>query len=178
MEHEVNCDCAGCAAAPEAFDVSPNPAIMALRSVALAAATAAGALGLARSGNKKLIGWWLAAWGMFLTLPRYLICASCSGYGKMCYSYYLGRYTSMIFPKREKPVPMYSLFIEGACLSSIFLAPALAMKDDRKNLLTYLILSDLMLAGQFFHACRYCGTHADDDFKKHCPSFRFWNQFR
>ncbi len=96
----------------------------------------------------------------------------------MCYSYYLGKYTSMIFPKREKPVPQIGLGMEVLSLSTIFWAPALAMRKDRKSLLTYLVLMDLVLAGQFFHACRYCGTHADDEFKKVCPAYNIWNKTR
>ncbi len=175
MTHGSGCDCAECIAA---FEVKPNPAIMALRFLTFAATTAAGAAGLIRGGNKKLMAAWLAGWALFLTIPRYLICASCSGYGKMCYSFYLGKYTSMILPRREKEVPMIGLGLEVLSLSTISLMPVLAMRKDRKNLITYLILNDLLLAGQFFHACRYCGTHAEDDFKKFCPNYRFWSNFK
>lgn len=168
----------GCDACPEAFDVNPNPFIMALRFLTFGAGLAVAGAGFIRNGKKKGLLAWLGGWGLFLTIPRYLICASCSGYGKMCYSFYLGKYTSMIFPKREKEVPMIGLGMEVVSLSTIFWAPALAMRKDRKNLMLYLILMDMVLAGQFFHACRYCGTHADDEFKKVCPGHRFWKNFR
>jgi hypothetical protein len=175
MSHGSGCDCAECTTA---FEVKPNPIIMALRFATFAVTNIFGAVGLVRSGNKKLMAAWLAGWGLFLTVPRYLICASCSGYGKMCYSFYLGKYTSKVFPKREKEVPHAGLVLEGLALSTMSMVPALAMRSDRKSLMTYLILQDLVLAQQFFHACRYCGTHSEDEFKKFCPNYRFWNNFK
>jgi hypothetical protein len=168
----------GCDACPEAFDVSPNPLIMALRFLVFGVDLIVAGAGLVRNGKKKELLAWLGGWGLFLTIPRYLICASCSGYGKMCYTYYLGKYTSMIFPKREKEVPMIGLGLEIVALSTMSLAPAFGLRKDRKALLAHLALTDLVLAGQFFHACRYCGTHADDNFKKFCPGHRFWRNFR
>jgi hypothetical protein len=170
-------DVSDCDVCPE-NDVHPNPFIMAVRFLVFGAATIFGAMQMIKGGKKKELLAWLGGWGLFLTIPRYLICASCSGYGKMCYSYYIGKYTSMIFPKREKDVPMSGFALEVLSLSAITFAPALAMREDRKKLMTYLILMDLVMAGQFFHACRYCGTHAEDEFKMHCPNHRFWRSFR
>ncbi len=151
---------------------------MALRFLAFGAGALVALVGLIKGGRKKELLAWLGGWGLFLTLPRYLICASCSGYGKMCHSYYLGKYTSMILPKREKPVPLYALGLEGLALSTIFWAPAIGLRKDRKSLVAYLAMMQLVLAGQFLHACRYCGTCADDEFKKFCPAHQFWRQFR
>jgi hypothetical protein len=170
------CGCAACAEG--AFDVQPNHLIMALRFLAFGAGALVALVGLIKGGRKKELLAWLGGWGLFLTLPRYLICASCTGYGKMCYSYYLGKYTSMILPKREKPVPLYGLGLEGLALSTIFWAPAIGLRKDRKSLMAYLAMMQLVLVGQFLHACRYCGTHSDDEFKKFCPNHQFWRKFR
>lgn len=170
------CGCAVCAEG--AFDEPPNPLVMALRFAALGAGVAVAGAGLIREKRKKELLAWLGGWGLFLTWPRYLICAGCSGYGKLCHSYYLGRYTSMILPRREKPVPLYGLGLEGLALSTIFWAPAVGLRKNFKFLAAYLALMQLVLAGQFLHACRYCGTHSEDQFKKFCPNHQFWRRYR
>ena len=168
----------GCAACPERSDVQPEPLDHGGALPGLRGRHDLRAMQLIKERQEEGTAGLAGRLGALLTIPRYLICASCSGYGKMCYSFYLGKYTSMIFPKREKEVPMIGFALEVLSLSAITFAPALAMREDRKKLMTYLILMDLVMAGQFFHACRYCGTHAEDEFKKHCPNHRFWRSFR
>ena len=159
----------------EGSRVSPNPLVMALRLLAFGAGAAAGLAGLLRNRRWKELAAWMGGWALFLSWPRYLICASCSGYGQMCYSYYLGKYTSLVFPRREKEVPAFGLALEVLSLSLIFWMPAVGMRSDRKGLLRYLALMQLVLVGQFLHACRYCAAHSDDPFKRACPAYRFWS---
>ena len=166
----------GCGAC-EGAGPRPHPLVMGLRFLAFGAGVAAGLAGLLRNRRWRELAAWTGGWALFLSIPRYLICAGCSGYGQMCYSYYLGKYTSFIFPRREKEVPAVGLVLEVISLSLIFWMPALGMRSDRKGLLRYLALMQLVLAGQFFHSCRYCAAHSQDSFKSVCPAYRFWSSF-
>lgn len=153
----------------------PKWPMMALRFAAFAAAGAEAVQGMWMEGKFRHLLAWLGGWTLFLTWPRYLICSRCEGYGEMCRSYYLGKYTSMLFPRVEgKTVGRLALVLEVLSLSTIFWVPALALRGNRKVLAKYLALMQVVLMGQFFHACRWCGTHDRQEWKAVCPAYRFW----
>lgn len=153
----------------------PSPLIMTLRFAAFALAVMEAARGMVRERKFRHLIAWLGGWALFLTWPRYLICSRCEGYGEMCRSYYLGRYTSLLFPRvEEKDVGRLGLFLEVLSLSAIFWLPIQALRRDRGMLAGYLTLMQTVLLGQFFHACRWCGTHAQQGWKAVCPAHRFW----
>jgi hypothetical protein len=178
MEHDealTDCSCAACCEQP--CGPRPNPLIMALRFATFGLGTLVALVGMIKERKFKHLAFWLGSWGLFLTWPRYLICARCEGHGNLCYSYYLGKYTSLLFPKVEgKDVGPLGFGMEAFCLSSISWTPALAMRDDRKLLLRYMAIMQLVLIGQFFHACRYCAANSTQEWKNVCPAHRTWKK--
>lgn len=153
----------------------PGPLLMPLRFAAFAFAAAEAVRGMVGERKFRHLLAWLGGWALFLTWPRYLICSRCEGYGEMCRSYYLGKYTSLLYPRVEgKSVGKLGLALEILSLSAIFWVPALALRKNRKKLARYLALMQAVLLGQFFHACRWCGTHDQQEWKKVCPAYRFW----
>ncbi len=153
----------------------PHPLVMAARFIVMGEAFFVALREMLKERKPGFIWVWLGGWALFLTLPRYLICARCDGYGEMCYSYYLGKYTSNLFPRSSGKVGRLGLGLEILSLSTIFWTPVFALRGSRKKLFRYLSLLNLVLAGQFFHACRYCGMHSKEEWKKVCPAFRFWS---
>jgi hypothetical protein len=173
----MSCSCEGCETQDTACVPRPNPFIMALRFAAFGLGGLVAMGGMIKEKKYKHLGVWLAAWGLFLTWPRYLICARCDGYGNMCYSYYPGKYTSLLFPKVEgKEVGPLGFGMETFCLSSMFWTPALALRNNRELLTRYLALMQLVLLGQFFHACRYCAANSTQEWKNVCPAHRTWKK--
>ncbi len=167
--------CAACC--EKAGEPRPNPIIMALRFASFGVGLLAAAAGMIKERKFKHLAYWLGSWTLFLTWPRYLICSRCEGYGKMCYSYYLGKYTSLIFPRVEgKEVGPLGFGLEVLSLASIFWTPVLALRDDRELLTKYLFAMQLVLAGQFFHACRWCATNSTEQWKNVCPAHKIWEK--
>ena len=151
--------------------------IMALRFTAFGLGILVALGGMVKERKFKHLAAWLATWTLFLTWPRYLICARCEGYGNMCYSYYLGKYTSKVFPKVEgKEVGPLGFGMEAVCLTSMFWTPALALRNNRRLLTRYLVIMQLVFVGQFFHACRYCAANSTQEWKNVCPNHRFWKK--
>lgn len=153
----------------------PSPLIMALRFLAFALAGLEAVRGMLSEKKFRHLSAWLGGWALFLTWPRYLICSRCEGYGEMCRSYYLGKYTSSLFPRVEgKEVGRLGIFLEVLSLSAVFWVPVLALRRNGRALSRYLALMQAVLLGQFFHACRWCGTHANQGWKAVCPAHSFW----
>lgn len=177
-EHEgMNSGCSNVACCEATAGPRPNPLIMAFRFAAFAAGVMVALLGMIKERKFKHLAAWLGGWALFLTWPRYLICSRCEGYGNMCYSYYIGKYTSMVFPKVEGKVPGgLGLAQEVASLSTIFWAPAIALRGNRKLLAQYLAIMNVVLLGQFFHACRYCAANSTQEWKNACPAHRTWKK--
>ncbi|MGQ9474902.1 MAG: hypothetical protein ACUVRX_02480 [Actinomycetota bacterium] len=152
-----------------------NPLLMFARFAAFGAAAVQAARGMVAERRHRHLLAWMGGWVLFLTWPRYLICSRCEGYGEMCRSYYLGKYTSLLFPRVEgKEVGKLAVALEALSLSTIFWVPALALRKNRKEQARYLSLVKVVLLGQFFHACRWCGTRAEPGWKRVCPAYRFW----
>jgi hypothetical protein len=153
----------------------PNPLLMALRLAAFGAVAGEAVRGMVSERKVRHLLAWLGGWALFLTWPRYLICSRCEGYGEMCHSYYLGKYTSLVFPRVEgRKVGVLGLSLEALSLSTIFWVPVMALWGNWKRLLRYLALMQAVLLGQFLHACRWCGTHSHEEWKAACPAHRFW----
>lgn len=168
-----------CEEMPVSCGPRPNPLIMAARFAALALGILVALGGMIKERKFKHLAAWLGAWGVFLTYARYLICARCEGYGKMCYSHYMGKYTSMIFPRVEDKEPgTQGNMVEAICLGAISLMPALALRDDRKLMLRYLAFLQFVFTAQFFHACRRCAANSTQEWKKKCPGNRAWDKLR
>lgn len=174
-EAAVDCSCAACCG--ETCGPRPNPLIMALRFAAFGLGMLIALAGMIKERKFKHLAFWLGTLGLFLTWPRYLICSRCEGYGNMCYSYYIGKYTSLVFPKVEgKDVGPLGFGMEAFCLGSLFWTPALAMRNNRELLTRYMLVMQLVLIGQFFHACRYCAANSTQEWKNVCPNHRIWKK--
>jgi hypothetical protein len=150
---------------------------MALRFAAFGLGVAMALGGMIKERKFKHLGAWLGAWSVFLTVARYIVCARCEGYGKMCYSYYIGKYTSLVFPKVEgKEVGPLGFGMEAAALGTIFWVPVLALRNNRQLLTRYFVIMQLVMAGQFFHACRWCAANSTQGWKNTCPAHRTWKK--
>jgi hypothetical protein len=119
-----------------------------------------------------LFALWAGTILMFGTIPKKLICARCDGNGKKCHSLYLGLYTSKLFSKENKNVPVAGGLIEGLCLIVIALLPFIPLlKNPTFFLVMYLALLIATLILQFFHACKHCVLNANEEWKKNlCPA--------
>jgi len=170
-------ECREADASCEPCEPHPNPLIMALRFAAFGLGGLVAMGGMIKERKFKHLAFWLGTWALFMSWPRYLICSRCEGYGNMCYSYYLGKYTSMVFPKvGGKEVGPLGFAMEGFCLNSMFWTPALALRNNRQLLIRYLVIMELVLLGQFFHACRYCAANSTQQWKNVCPAHRTWKK--
>jgi hypothetical protein len=148
---------------------------MSLRFTALGAGVFTAWTGMVREKKFRHLACWLAGWALFLSWPRRLICTRCDSYGELCRSYYLGKYTSLLFPRAEGgEVGPLGFTLEVVALSAVFWIPALALRENRKLLFRYLFAMQLVLAGQFLHACRRCAAEAAEEWKKACPANRAW----
>ncbi len=172
MSCEMQCEDMACSGKPK-----PNPLIMAVRFAAFGLGVVVALSGMIKERKFKQLAVWLGAWGLFLTYARYLICARCEGYGNMCYSYYIGKYTSMILPQVEgKEVGAQGFIIEVLSLGSIFWVPILALRDNRKLMLRYFAIMQFVGIAQFFHACRWCAANSTQEWKNKCPAHRTWKK--
>lgn len=158
----------GCAECNE--HEGPNPNIMKMRFFFVGMQVLIAVVGLIKERSWKALIAFFGALGLFATIPRMLICARCDGYGKDCYSLYLGKITSMYLPKGESPVSFsVGVPLEVACLATFANAPAVGLRHNRKLLALYLLFSNLTVFSQFAHACKHCGRYATD-WRKDCPS--------
>lgn len=161
----MGCECAECVE-----HGGPNPVLMALKFVILGFQLLVAVLGLARERSWKALGVTLGAIGFFVSVPRYLICCRCEGYGEMCHTFYLGKLTSLYLPRVEgkEPTPT-ALRLEDLTLATLSYAPAVGLRKNRGLLALYLVLANMTLGLQFWHACRHCAEHATD-WRRDCPS--------
>ena len=158
---------------------NPNPLIMAFRFAIFGLGEAIALGGMLKERKYKHLGAWLGIWALFLTWPRYLICSRCDGYGENCYPYYLGKYTSKVFPKVEgKDVGNLGFAMEAFCLGGMYWTPFLALRKNRKLLLRYMAVMQLVLLVHFFHACRWCADNSDQEWKMACPNHRIWKKIQ
>jgi hypothetical protein len=163
----MECQCAECAEYE-----GPNPAMMALRLSVFGAQAMVALTGMVKERSWKALGAWFAAIAFFLTLPRYLICCRCEGYGKKCYPLYLGRLTSMYLPKVEgKEVSPVGVGLELLTLNLMSNLPVIGLKNDKKLRNLYILLANLTMGLQFYHACRHCARYATD-LRRDCLSAR------
>lgn len=166
-EMGTGCECAECAE-----HGGPDPVIMAARFFFLIVQFLVAVLGLVRERGWKALGVFLGAIAFFFTLPRYLICARCDGYGTNCYPLYLGKITSLYLPRVEgKEVSKTGSAMEVLTLQTISMAPAIGLRHNRKLFSLYMLLSTITSGLQFWHACRHCALNATD-WRKECPSAR------
>jgi hypothetical protein len=171
----TGCSCPACCEEPAG--PRPNPVIMALRFASFGLGLMVAFAGMIKERKFKHLWAWLGAWSVFLTVARYIICSRCEGYGKMCHSYYIGKYTSLVLPKVEgKDVGPIGFGAEAACLGAIFWIPVLALRDNRRLLKRYLVIMQLVMFGQFFHACRWCSQNSTQEWKNRCPAHRTWKK--
>jgi hypothetical protein len=107
-----------------------------------------------------------------------MICCRCDGYGKKCYSLYMGKITSMYLPKIEdKEVDMkLGVALELLALSTISNAPMIGLRKNKKLLSLYMLFATATFLLQFAHACRHCGQQATD-WRKDCPSAKTARMF-
>jgi hypothetical protein len=148
----------------------PDPRIMTLRFIIIAKQFVIALYGMIKLRSWKPLIAWFAGFALFATVPRTMICARCDGYGKKCYSLYLGKITSMYLPKIDKPVDMQlGAGLELLSLLTISNAPVIGLRKNKKLLAIYMILNTLTLVLHFSHACRHCAQNATD-WRKDCPS--------
>jgi hypothetical protein len=161
----MRCEC------PECLEhEGPDPKIIGIRFIILAAQFLVAMVGLIHERSWKALLAELGALAFFLTLPRYLICCRCEGYGQRCYSLYLGKLTSLYLPKVEgKEVSPAGAALELLTLSVLGNSPAIGLRKNKKLLALYLLLANLTVGFQFWHSCRHCAKYATD-WRKDCPS--------
>lgn len=170
----MSCECEECAEYG-----GPDPRIMAFRLSVFFAQAAVGLYGMLKERSFKALLAWLGGLALFFTVPRYMICARCGGYGQNCYSLYCGKITSMYMPKvegheHEAPSPL-AMFLEVVSLATVSNAPAVGMRKNKKLLALYMLLATITLWGQFLHACRHCSRYGKE-WKKECPSARTYRR--
>lgn len=163
----MECQCAECAEYE-----GPNPAMMALRLSVFSTQVMVALTGMVKERSWKVLGTWFAAIAFFLTLPRYLICCRCEGYGKKCYPLYLGKLTSLYLPKVEgKEVSPVGAGLELLTLNLMSNLPVAGLKNNKKLRNLYILLANLTMGLHFYHACRHCARYATD-WRKDCLSAR------
>lgn len=167
------CECAECVE-----HGGPNPKVMMFRIFVIVAQMTVGLIGMLRERSWKALTAWVGAFALFWTVPRYLICARCEGYGKDCYSLYLGKVVSMYLPKVEghdRPSNL-GILLEVLSLATISNAPMLGMRKHKKMLALYILLASITFWSQFLHACRHCSEYGEG-WKKECPSAKTYRMF-
>lgn len=148
----------------------PDPKIMYLRFFFIGMQVLIAVAGMIKERSWKSLLAFSGAFAVFATVPRRLICARCDNYGKMCYSLYLGKITSMYLPKGEGDVDFrVGVPLEALCLATITNAPVIGLWRNKKLLLLYMLFANLTGAFQFSHACKHCGQYASD-WRSDCPS--------
>lgn len=163
-EISTGCECVECAE-----HGGPSPVIMSVRFFFLAAQFLVAVLGLLKERSWKALGVFLGAIAFFATVPRYLVCCRCDGYGNNCYSLYLGKVTSMYLPRVEdKEISKIGSALEALTLQTLALTPAIGLRRSRKLLAFYLLLCNATFGLHFWHACRHCAEYATD-WRKDCP---------
>ena len=165
------CECAECVEYG-----GPNPTIMKVRFLAVFAQMGVALYGLVKERSWKALGAFVGSFIFFWTVPRYLICARCENYGRDCYSLYLGKLTSRIWPKQEGEIPKVGMALEVITLGTFANAPAIGLLKNRKLLALYMLFSNITVTTQFFHACRHCAYYAKD-WRSECPSARTYRMF-
>lgn len=150
----------------------PNPRVMSLRFMVLAAQYTVALFGLLRERSWKSLAALLGGLGLFLTIPRYLLCARCGNYGENCRSFNLGKMTSMYLPKVEgkEPRALGAVF-EILALLLVSNAPAVGLRHNRKLLALYILLASATLWLQMRYACLHCVEYGTG-WKRNCPGAR------
>lgn len=167
----MSCDCTECSEYG-----GPNPTVMTIRFLVLGLQLLVGMLGMARDRSWKALTAFLTGIVFFGSVLRYLICARCEGYGKRCYSLYLGKATSTYLPRvHEKEIGPSAMVLEVIALALISQSPVVGIKNRRTRAL-YALLSTATFAMHFTHACRHCARYATD-WKSRCPSARAYRRF-
>jgi hypothetical protein len=75
------CECSECAEYG-----GPDPKMMGLRFGVFGLQMLVGIVGMLKARSWKALGALAGGFALFATIPRYLICCRCAGYGNMCYS--------------------------------------------------------------------------------------------
>lgn len=160
----TQCEC------PECSEYGgPNTRFMMVRFSIMGAQFMVALFGLLKERSWKALGAWFAGLALFASVPRMLICARCDGYGKNCYSLYLGKITSLYLPKMEGEIGPLGMGLEIVALSLIANAPAVGLWKNKRLLAVYQLLATATLVMHFSHACRHCAQNATD-WRKDCPS--------
>lgn len=161
----MKCEC------PECLEYEgPNPLIMALKFAVLGLQLLVALVGMLKERSFKPLAVMLAAVAFFFTVPRYLICCRCEGYGTRCYPFYLGLMTSKYLPRVEgKALNPLAGSLEAGTLATVAITPLVGLRGNRKLSALYFMLANLTLGLHFWHACRHCAFYATD-WRKSCPA--------
>lgn len=152
--------------------LEPDKKIMAVRFLLFGIMGVMAVYGFISTGSWSLFVLWLVTIVLFLTVARMFICARCEGYGKRCYSMYLGLYSSKLFKRQNKEIPNIGFALEAFSLVVIPLLPLVPLFSFPVFFVIYLILYFASFSLQFVHACRYCAACSNDKWKKMCPAYR------
>lgn len=165
-EVSTTCSCAECQK-----NNGPNPTIMKFRIATFFLQYVYAAYALIKAKSWKSLTATFGALAFFFPL-RYLVCARCQGYGKDCYSLYLGKVTSKIMPKVEgKEIGTLGVILEVLTLYGISMGPVFGLLKRFKLLVPYTWLLSATMGSQFLHACRHCGLNArEGTWQSRCPS--------
>ena len=95
----------------------PNQFVMASRFTVFILLTIMAVTAFVYTSSCILLSIWIGVMVVFYTVARKNICAKCEGYGKKCHSFYLGLYTSILYPFQgiEEP-PTWAAALEGVCI--------------------------------------------------------------
>ena len=157
----------------------PNRLVMASRFTVLILLTITAFIAFVYTSSWILLSIWIGVMIVFSTVARKHICAKCEGYGKKCHSFYMGLYTSKLYPFQgvEQP-PTWAALLEGFCILTTSALPfvPLVLHFDLKGVplmfTVFLALFLIHFVAQFHHACRHCVEYATDEWKKLCPAYK------
>ncbi|MBN1288085.1 MAG: hypothetical protein JXA49_00415 [Actinobacteria bacterium] len=171
IDPAINCECQECREYG-----GPDPTIMKFRLFVFLAQYVYAAVALLLARSWKSFAATFGALAFFFPL-RYLVCARCQGYGKNCYSLYLGRITAKLMPRVEgKEIGPLSFILEVVTLYLIAMGPVFGLLRKFRLLVPYTGMLGITLGTQFMHACRHCGLYAKDGtWQCKCPSGKIAN---
>lgn len=147
----------------------PNPSLMKVKIGLLLWMTVFGFYGMLKERSWKALAIYFSGFALFWTEARRQTCARCERYGEMCYSFYLGKASSMLVKQQDKEITLYGMFLEGLALLLFGLAPAYGLKNNKKLLAIYMFIAQLVGATHVFHACRHCAKYSTG-WQRNCPS--------
>ncbi|RJP27147.1 MAG: hypothetical protein C4536_14165 [Actinobacteria bacterium] len=130
--------------------------------------------GLVARFRRRWFCLWLAALLLWSFLSKYLICTRCESYGKPCDFCYGGKYAALFFkPQPERTLDASGMITEGVSVALISLLPAVAAREDKRELALYLVVLTAFQAALYHVCCSKCVIHSRESWKRDiCPNYK------